>query len=158
MTFINLEPKSSEIQPFDVANYKSVVDAFAAGETVNGVKHSYFIDTKIVEGIYSDIKELQATVLRLMRGQSVDTIEEVTNDDGSITKNIVYNDVPTSITGLKDKVVELVVRDFEVKVNGIYNTMTPEDFSTAVKYVVDMVVKYSDGSGSNTFATFATYF
>ena len=140
---------------FALEQYKTVVDAYAEQVAPIDAKPLVRQKAKVIESVYKDIAEVGNTIYNVMNGRSVNS---VTVDEESGEKTITYFDVPTTITALKNTVVTIIVRDFSDKVSARYDTMTAEDFSTAVKYVVDKVIAFSDGSGSNTFTTFKTYF
>jgi len=134
-----------------VNNYKTeltveeagaIVIAYAEKKDIPTAKEALKIPKNILKAVYKDIAEVEAGVIRAMKGEA--KYEYATYDEeGNELTPIVYNTIPTSLEGLKTLVFELVARDYAAKVQGKYTIEQVTELKDKVKFCIDKLIEYS---------------
>lgn len=103
------------------------------------------VKTSLITQSFNIKKAIFEHVKKIMRGEVIVKEEESHLDEAGnkiIDKEAVYNTVP----GTKTKLIEEAYKEF------------PDCDMTAFTYNIDMIIKWSDGTGNNTFDNFKNIF
>lgn len=138
MTFNNYETKEPVAPRVITDEEKTMItDDYALGKTVTQIKHERFIPTSLIENSIRHKKITEAFVVKLMNKQVVISPAEY-DEEGVLTKNIVYNNKPSTLTALK------------IAVNNEFPDCTITDYN------VDAIV--SNGTSAGTWTAFSGCF
>ena len=136
----------------------SIVIAFAEKKDVSTARADLFLPKSVIEATYKDIQEIEAMVLRIMKGEAIMIFAEYdTETDEEITP-IGYNTIPTTIDDLKIISFELIARDYSAKVQGNYTIEQVEDLRSKVYFCIDTLISYSKSTKDGDWTFFSQQF
>ena len=135
MTFTNYDNNEEAVEPrvLTVEEKMGLTDDFIAGKTITGIKHEKFIPTSLIKQSFNKKKAIEKHVVKLMR-QQVLISPAVYGEDGELVSEAVYNNKPSTLTGLKSVAYEA------------FSSCDQEAFD----YNVDKIVESATTSGTWT--------
>ena len=150
---------NTENTPFEltVEQAGSIVTCYAEGMDISTCKGTIYVPRNIIEAVYKDISEIEASVIRAMKGES--KIQLATYDEeGNELTPIIYNVIPTSLDDLKTLVFNLILRDYSDKVSASYVIQDIEDLRIKVYYCIDEIIRYSKSTKDGDWTFFSQQF
>ena len=130
----------NSVKELTVEQAGAIVTAYASKTDLSTAKGLLGISRNVIAAAYADITEVESGTVRAMKGAS--TMEYPTYDEEGIELTpIVYNEIPTTLTELKDLVFLLVDRDYAKKVVGVCTIEDVAELRLKVEYCIDQLIK-----------------
>lgn len=141
----NIQSSGQELNLLTFEQNKKIVDLYKSTNDINAIRRQVFLSYSQVSSAINDIEQVKKTVLNLMKLRSILTTghyKELDSEGNPIylIEPNTYNQIPSGITELKIKVMEIVNVQFPDLGSGQYDINQIQDLQNSVSYLIDQII------------------
>ena len=150
------EQPTAPVSPLmNLAGATAVFNLLLVNKQINHIKYATGVSTSKIKWFISRVIRIRDLSENLVKGLVIKTAEvnHIDEETGEVvidTPAVLYAS-PTSITDLKNKLVESLANNYELT-DILYDATSPTELSTAVKYVAEKLINYSNIANDATFS------